>query len=53
MPTQDNFLTEIQSGYTFKGDSFLLGIGMLTKTAIAGAVGHSGPPEKGWEEEED
>lgn len=38
MATADNFLSTIQNGYSFKGESALLGVGMLDGNAVPGAL---------------
>lgn len=38
MATTDDFLKAVQDGYTFKGESALLGIGMLDGQAVPGAI---------------
>ena len=38
MAKQDSFLTAVQQGYTFKGGSFPLGVGMLDGHAVPGAL---------------
>lgn len=37
MPNTDNFLQAIKDGYTFKGESVLLGVGMLDGHTVSGA----------------
>src|SRR3954447_25487868 len=37
MPDKEKFLQEIKNGYTFKGDSVKIGIGMLNGEVVAGA----------------
>lgn len=38
MATTDDFLKAVQEGYTFKGESALLGVGMLEGQAVPGAI---------------
>lgn len=38
MPNNEIFLQAVQDGYTFKGESAVLGVGMLDKAAVPGAL---------------
>jgi len=38
MATTDDFLKAVQDGYTFKGESALMGIGMLDGQPVPGAI---------------
>lgn len=38
MPNNETFLQAVQGGYTFKGESAVLGVGMLDKAAVPGAL---------------
>jgi DNA helicase HerA-like ATPase len=40
MSTADSFLQSIKDGYTFKGETILLGVGMLDEHVVAGASVH-------------
>jgi uncharacterized protein len=38
MPNNEKFLQSVQDGYTFKGEFAVLGVGMLDKAAVPGAL---------------